>query len=131
MAASVVEANPIDLPLSERQVVEEPGKLGVRPTAQGQRVLDRDLDRSRHAGGSRMLVAEPRARFLQHADHTVDTAHEQERQHEEQDEAKSKPHGFRGNDSVRAQGEQSRRGARKTARRLSSPTTCRGRDNLS
>ena len=94
--------------LSERQIVEEPGELGVRPIAQGQGVLDRDLDRARHAGRTRVLVGHPRARFLLHTNHTVDTAHEQERQHEEQDEAESKPHGFRANDSVRVQGEQSR-----------------------
>jgi hypothetical protein len=108
-----------------------PGELGVRPTAQGQGVLDRDLDRSRHAGGTRLLVGHPRARFLLHTEHTVDTAHEQERQHEEQDEAKSKPHGLRANDSVRYRREQSRwcaaRGLRVAAL---APTTCRHRDNV-
>ena len=63
----VEEANPIDPPLSERQVVEEPDELGVRPTAHGQGVLDRDLDRARHARGTLLLVLYPRARFLLHA----------------------------------------------------------------
>ena len=94
MAIPVEEANPLDSPLSDRQIVEEPREIGVRPTAQGQGVLDRNLDRSRHAGGTRVLIGHPRARFLLHTEHTVDTAHEQERQHEEQDEAESKPHGF-------------------------------------
>ena len=81
--------------------------------------------------GTRVLVGHPRARFLLHTDHTVDTAHEQERQHEEQDEAKSKPHGFRANDSVRMQGEQSRHGTRTTTQRPPRRQLVAGRDNLS
>jgi hypothetical protein len=132
VAIPVEEANPIDGPLSERQVVEEAGELRVRPTANGQGVLHRDLDRSRHAGGTFLLVLHPRARFLMHTQHAVDTAHEQERQHEEQDEATSKPPGFRANDSVQVQREQSRWCAgRGLLRAAVSPTTCRGGDKLS
>ena len=131
LAIPVEEANPIDAPLSERQIVEEPGQVGVRPTAQGQGVLHRDLDRARHARGTCVLVGHPRARFLLHTDHTVDTAHEQERQHEEQDEAESKPHGSRGNDSVRVQGEQSRHETRTSTQRPPRRQLVAGRDNLS
>lgn len=102
----IEDANSIDLALPEGQVLKQAHEVGGLPDTQGECVFHGDLYCSYHFRRSFLLVLYPCERFLLHTDDTVNTADEQERQHQEHNQTKSKPHRFRANDSARLQGKQ-------------------------
>jgi hypothetical protein len=102
VAVTVEEANAVDGLLPRGEVVQEVDQLGLWTPAYGERALHRDLDRPHHALGARLLVLHPCPRLLLHAQHAVDADHEQERQHEQQDQAGPQCHGLGADDNAAA-----------------------------
>ena len=102
----VEEANSIDLALPNGQVLKQVREIGELPDTQDECVLHGDLYCSCHSRRSFLLVLNSCEHFLLHSDDTVNTADEEERQHEKHNQTKSKPHRFRANDSARLHAEQ-------------------------
>src|SRR6185503_10477612 len=106
LAIPVEDTNSIDLALTEGQALKQAHEVGGLADTQGECVLHGRLYCSCHPRCSFLLVLYPCDDFLLHTDNTVNTADEQERQHEEHNQTKSKPHRFRANDSARLQAKQ-------------------------